>query len=186
MEIGQDAVERVADSADLVGMTERRACGNEPDPALAGLGGALFAATVDSSGLSALLIDQLSVAIGIYVTQRYGECATRGVFLCQDQGMRSRLDDEFAIGELALTCNVSQAVFLCAFRETTGTTPYQFFMQERVKKARGCSSPRRYQSPRLHRRVALPTKATSRGLACGRHHAGMPAAPSALSAIAVM
>ncbi|WP_429131686.1 helix-turn-helix domain-containing protein [Ensifer sp. 4252] len=150
MEIGQDAVERVADSADLVGVTELQASGNEPDPVLAGLAGALFAATVDSSGLSALLVDQLSVAIGIHVTQRYGNArqgasasvrskgrriSSRSLRTIQDM-MHDRLDDDLTIGELALVCNISQAVFLRAFRETTGTTPYQFLTQARVNRAR--------------------------------------------------
>lgn len=148
LEIGQSALERMADGADLAGISELRARGEEPDPVLGGLMGALFATTGGNRERSALFIDQISVAIGIHVASRYGNArhgmasAARGRRLSPrclatvQEMMRSRLSGDLAIAELASACNLSEGAFLRAFRETMGRTPSQFFLQQRVERAR--------------------------------------------------
>jgi AraC family transcriptional regulator len=149
LEIGPCAIERLADSADLAGVSELQAFGKESDPVLGGLMGALFAPTSDQLERSALFVDQLSLAIGIHVTHRYGNAARktvterakgrrlspRGMAAVQDM-MRDRLHGDIAIKDLARACSLSESAFLRAFRETTGKTPHQFLIQERVEKAR--------------------------------------------------
>lgn len=149
LEIGPSAIERMADSADLQGVSELLDRSAEPDPVLGGLMGALFAPTGDQLERSALFVDQLSVAIGIHVAHRYGNArretvtarikgrrlSLRHMALVQDR-MRDRLHGDLSVAELARACNLSEGVFLRAFRDTTGKTPHQFLMQERVEKAR--------------------------------------------------
>lgn len=149
IEIGLCAIERLADSADLEGVSGLRACNAQPDPVLSGLMGALFAPTTDQLERSALFVDQLSVAIGIHVTHRYGD-AGRTTAAARVAGrrlsprhmamirewMRNRLGGDLSIRELAHACNLSEGAFLRAFRATAGKTPHQFLMQERMDQAR--------------------------------------------------
>ncbi|WP_439617256.1 helix-turn-helix domain-containing protein [Shinella sp.] len=148
LEIGQSAIERMAYGADLSGVSELLARGEEPDPVLGGLMGALFATTGDNVERSALFVDQLSVAIGIHVMQRYGNARQGAARVMRGRRisprclstvremMRSRLEGDLAIAELADACNLSEGAFLRAFRETVGKTPSQFLLQQRVERAR--------------------------------------------------
>lgn len=149
LEIGPCAIERMAYSADLAGVSELQAFGEGADPVLGGLMGALFAPTSDQLERSALFVDQLSLAIGIHVAHRYGNAARetvtervkgrrlspRGMAAVQDI-IRERLHGDISIADLARACNLSEGAFLRAFRKTVGKTPYQFLLQERVQKAR--------------------------------------------------
>ncbi|MCV9966348.1 helix-turn-helix domain-containing protein [Pararhizobium sp. BT-229] len=149
LEISRGAIDRMSDGADLTNVSELRT-GGRPDPVLGGLMAALFANTADQSERSALFVEQISVAISIHVAQQYGNgrpvsaavekikgrrLSTRSVAIVQDL-MRDRLDGDLSIEELARACNLSQGAFLGAFRETIGKTPYQWFVQQRVEKAR--------------------------------------------------
>lgn len=148
LEIGPCAIERLAYSADLAGVSELQAFGEAPDPVLGGLMGALFAPTGNELERSALFVDQLSLAIGIHVTHHYGNAerqtvtarvkgrrlSIRSMAAVQDM-MRDRLHGDIAIEDLARVCNLSQGAFLRAFRETVGKTPHQFLTQQRVEKA---------------------------------------------------
>ena len=150
LEIGQNTVERMADDADLRGVSKLQVSGEQTDPVLGGLLGALFAPINDRAERSALFVEQLSVAIGLHVAQRYGNAryglksstevkgrriSPRAMTIVQDL-MRSRLAGDISIEELARAVNLPQAAFLRAFRETVGKTPHQFLMQQRVEKAR--------------------------------------------------
>lgn len=148
LEIGPCAIERLAYSADLVGVSELQAFGETPDPVLGGLMGALFAPTGNELERSALFVDQLSLAIGIHVAHHYGNAkretvtarikgrrlSIRSMTAVQDM-MRDRLHGDIGIEDLARACNLSEGAFLRAFRETVGKTPHQFLMQQRVEKA---------------------------------------------------
>lgn len=149
LEIGPTAIERMADGADLEGVSELRAACADPDPVLAGLMGALFSPVSNRLEHSLLFIDQLSMAIGMHVVHRYGDArrqtvtprltgrrlSPRGLATVQEM-IRSRLGGDISLEELARACNLSESTFLRAFRETVGKTPHQFLMAERVEKAR--------------------------------------------------
>ncbi|HEV7321467.1 MAG TPA: AraC family transcriptional regulator [Ensifer sp.] len=146
LEIGAGALDRIADAGDLAGVSELRPLAGSPDPVLGGLLGALFASVDGSMDRSALFVDQLSVAIGVHVVRQYGngraESAVGGRRLSQRSQARirdlvqSRLDGELTVEELAGACNLSQATFLRAFRETMGSTPYRWLLQQRIEKAK--------------------------------------------------
>lgn len=46
------------------------------------------------------------------------------------------LDGEIAVQDVARACNLSRGYFIRAFRDTTGMTPYQWLIQERISRAR--------------------------------------------------
>ncbi|OCP05669.1 MULTISPECIES: AraC family transcriptional regulator [unclassified Ensifer] len=146
LEIGHGALERIADAADLAGVSELRSLAGSPDPVLGGMLGALFATVDGRTDRSALFVDQLSVAIGVHVVRQYGNgrggTPSGGRRLSQRCQARirdlvqSRLDGELTVEELAVACNLSQATFLRAFRETMGSTPYRWLLQQRIEKAK--------------------------------------------------
>lgn len=146
LEIGHSALDRIADAANLAGVSELRSIAGAPDPVLGGLLGALFATVEGHADRSALFVDQLSVAIGVHVVRQYGngrgDSSGRGRRLserCQAKIrdlVQSRLDGELTIEELASACSLSQATFLRAFRETMGSTPYRWLLQQRIEKAK--------------------------------------------------
>lgn len=145
LEINHSAVERIADAADYRNVSELRSLAAHPDPVLGGMLGALFATVDGSADRSALFVDQLSVAIGVHIVQQYGNgrggAAARGRRLsprCQAKIKdlaRSRLNGDLTVEELASACNLSQATFLRAFRESMGKTPYRWLLQQRIEKA---------------------------------------------------
>lgn len=146
LEIGHCALERIADAANVSGVSELRSVSASPDPVLGGMLGALFASVDGHTDRSALFVDQLSVAIGVHMVRQYGN--GRGDSLaggrrlsqrCQEKIrdlVQARLDGELTVEELAQTCNLSQAAFLRAFRETMGSTPYRWLLQQRIEKAK--------------------------------------------------
>ncbi|OHV78115.1 AraC family transcriptional regulator [Ensifer sp. LCM 4579] len=145
LEINHSAVERIADAADYRNVSELRSLAAHPDPVLGGMLGALFATVDGSADRSALFVDQLSVAIGVHIVQQYGNgrggAAAGGRRLssrCQAKIKdlaRSRLNGDLTVEELASACNLSQATFLRAFRESMGKTPYRWLLQQRIEKA---------------------------------------------------
>lgn len=146
LEISNGALERIANAADIAGVSELRSLAGSPDPVLAGMLCALFASVDGRADRSALFVDQLSVAIGVHVVQQYGNgrgaSAAGGRRLSQRCQARirdlvqSRLDCELTVEELAMACNLSQGTFLRAFRETMGSTPYRWLLQQRIEKAK--------------------------------------------------
>ena len=146
MEITDAAVGQIAEDADIRGAIELHSRSEEADPVLGGLVAALFAGASGKGQKSALFADQLSIAIGVHLVHHYGNGRTR----TNDRGrglsrrmevlakelIESRLDGDVSIDELAGVCNMSRSTFLRAFRETTGKTPHQWQMQQRIGKAR--------------------------------------------------
>jgi AraC family transcriptional regulator len=99
-----------------------------------------------SAERSALFVDQLSVAIGVHVVQQYGNgrggaAAASGRRLssrCEAKIkdlVQSHLNGDLTVEQLASACNLSQATFLRAFRETMGKTPHRWLQQQRIEKA---------------------------------------------------
>lgn len=147
LEIGHSALDRIADAANIAGVSELRSLAGVPDPVLGGMLGALFATVDGRTDRSALFVDQLSVAIGVHMVRQYGNgrgdtTGSGGRRLSQRSQARireiveSRLDGELTVEELAAACHLSQATFLRAFRDTMGSTPYRWLLQQRIEKAR--------------------------------------------------
>lgn len=146
LEISRASIARFADEAGLRGVRGLEAGEGKADPVLAGLMSALFAGGSASGGPSALFVEQLSLAIGLHVLRTYGGAhhtilveknaigrrLSARHLTCLNDLIRSRLPETPGLEELAQACGLSQPVFLRAFRETLGTTPHQWVMQQRI------------------------------------------------------
>ncbi|MGZ2453120.1 AraC family transcriptional regulator [Rhizobium ruizarguesonis] len=145
-EISPAALTRIADGAELSGITSLAAETASKDIVLANLARALIPALEKPEEASALFIDQMTTAIGTYLVQRYGgrsvatpnrsrslsrshEHLAKGLLL-------ENLEGDISIEQVAQACNLSRGYFIRAFRETTGMTPYQWLLSQRIDRAR--------------------------------------------------
>jgi AraC-like DNA-binding protein len=145
LEITNAALAQIADGAEMRGVSELKPISADADPVLGGLLGALFSSVGGKRERSALFVDQLSTAIGVHVVHQYGNgrltisdrrrTLSRRSELQIKELMKSRLSGDVSVDQLAAECNMARATFLRAFRETTGRTPHQWLMQQRVEKA---------------------------------------------------
>jgi AraC-like DNA-binding protein len=147
LEITNAALGQIADGAEFRGVTELQPISAQADPVLGGLLGALFSSVHGKREKSALFVDQLAVAIGAHVVHQYGNgrfsatdrrrtLSRRSEILVKEL-IDSRLDGDVSIDQLAAGCNMARATFVRAFRETTGRTPHQWLVQQRI--ARACN-----------------------------------------------
>jgi AraC-like DNA-binding protein len=145
LEISPSSLARIVDEADMSGVT-RLACADAArDPVLGGLVRALIPALERPEAASTLFIDQMATAIGTYLVHQYGDLRTevtaprRTLSRAHESLAKSMLRDNFdgdiSISEVAGACNLSRGYFIRAFRETTGQTPYQWLLGERVRHA---------------------------------------------------
>lgn len=147
MEFPQAALEQAADAADMSRVTELQCVDQASDPVLGGLLRSLFARADGNADRCALFVDQLSTAIGIHLLHRYGDgraapasgrrrLSSRREAIAKEL-IRSRLNGNLSVADLAAACGLSKAAFLVEFRESTGKTPHQWLMQYRLERARG-------------------------------------------------
>lgn len=88
----------------------------------------------------------MTTAIGTYLVQRYGgrSVATpnrsRSLSRMHEHLAKSllleNLEGDISIEQVAQACNLSRGYFIRAFRETTGMTPYQWLVSQRIDRAR--------------------------------------------------
>jgi AraC family transcriptional regulator len=87
----------------------------------------------------------MSVAIGTYLIEQYGGAASRSPRrnrrLSRLHEARAKemllgsLDGKLSITDIAQACSLSRSYFTRAFQETTGQTPHQWLMKQRVDMA---------------------------------------------------
>jgi len=115
------------------------------DPVLAHLAQVLAPALARPREASMLFVDQLGTAIGTYLIQHYGGAAAapgKGRRLSRlhearaKQLLMSKARGNISVAEIAAECNMSGSYFLRAFRATTGHTPHQWLLMQRVQQAR--------------------------------------------------
>jgi AraC family transcriptional regulator len=146
-EISQPSLVKFADEAELTGVTSLSAETASKDIVLANLARALMPALERPEEASALFVEQMTTAIGTYLVQRYagqGKSAPlriRTLSRSHEDLAKSMLLDnlegDISIAQVAQACNLSRGYFIRAFRETTGMTPYQWLLSERINRARG-------------------------------------------------
>jgi AraC family transcriptional regulator len=144
-EISQASLIRFADEAELAGVTTLSAETASKDIVLANLARALIPALERPEEASALFVDQMTTAIGTYLVQRYGgrpqATLTRTGTLSRahedlaKEILLENLEGDISISEVAEACNLSRGYFIRAFRETSGMTPYQWLLSQRVNRA---------------------------------------------------
>ncbi|NZD69411.1 helix-turn-helix domain-containing protein [Herbaspirillum sp. AP21] len=117
----------------------------QSDAVLAHLACALAPALALPGSDSLLFADQLGVAIGTHLLQRYGGASTpasRTARLSRlheeraKQMLLQKSKDKISIPDIARECNMSASYFLRAFKASTGHTPHQWLMVQRVETAR--------------------------------------------------
>ncbi|MDB5879383.1 MAG: AraC family transcriptional regulator [Variovorax sp.] len=117
------------------------------DPVLCALAAAMAPALEHPESASALFVDQMGLVIGTHLIQTYGGGAAaatkkrRGLSRLHEarakEILRSRLDGNVSIADVADACNLSRSHFIRAFRESTGQTPHQWMLKHRVELALG-------------------------------------------------
>lgn len=120
------------------------------DPVLAHLAQAVAPILARPEEASALFLEQLGVAIGTRLLERYGQAVPE---LPGGRARLSRLQENLAkemllagegsgdgqasVAVIAAACRLSRSYFIRAFRETTGHTPHQWLIRRRLQQARG-------------------------------------------------
>ncbi|KVT10220.1 AraC family transcriptional regulator [Burkholderia sp. MSMB1078WGS] len=116
------------------------------DPVLGHLAHAV-ADSLDAPGpLNALFIEQVGLAMGTHLVRRYGNARTRelerkGVLspakvARAQELLMEKADLGVSIEEVANECDLSRGYFIRAFSRTTGRTPHQWLLEQRVTRAR--------------------------------------------------
>ncbi|OWY27039.1 helix-turn-helix transcriptional regulator [Herbaspirillum robiniae] len=114
------------------------------DPVLPHLACALQPSLARPAETCALFVEQILVAMGAYLVHAYG-----GFVPAQTQpGLLSKVHEERAkamllskvrgecsIPDIARECNMSASYFMKAFKKTTGQTPHQWMLSQRLARA---------------------------------------------------
>ncbi|MBX4861366.1 helix-turn-helix transcriptional regulator [Rhizobium sophorae] len=145
-EISPASLIKIADDAEIPRVTSLSAEIASKDVVLANLARALIPALEKPEEANALFVDQMTTAIGTYLLQRYGgqpvKVSDRSQKLSRSHEdlakslLRENLDGNVSISEVAKLCDLSRGYFIRAFRDTTGMTPYQWLLRERIDRAR--------------------------------------------------
>ena len=145
MEIPADGLDRLFDEAGASVSSRLDNVTGQADPVLSHLAQAMAPGFAMATPPSPLFIDQLAVAIGTHIVRRYGRAAairpTRSAGLSRAQAriakefLRSRLDGEIAIEDVAAACGLSRGHFSRAFRQSLGTSPYRWLLDQRLQAA---------------------------------------------------
>ncbi len=146
MELPRAFVERIGAELGQASLRELRGAAGEPDPVLAHLALALVPAFRQPGQASRLFVDQLGMAIGTHLVGRYGkegaaadmagwQLSRRGLARAQEM-LIAKIDGDVSIADVADACQLSRSHFTRAFRASTGQTPYQWLMGQRLERAR--------------------------------------------------
>lgn len=148
IELSRDFIERVNDEKGGARVSSLLPRNGEPDPVLGHLSQVLADVVANPAQASGLFVDHLSLAVGTHLLAQYGAGATTG---WADSGgarvlsrkLEARAKDmllasvreEASIADIADACNLSRSYFIKAFRQTVGTTPHRWLLEQRVQKA---------------------------------------------------
>lgn len=145
MELPRSFIERTSSELGrgrLRGLSE---AAGQPDPVLAHLAQAMVPALCHPENACRLFIDQLSLTIGMHLVSRYGGepvasskvnrlLSPRSVARAKEL-LAAKIDGDLSIADVADACQLSRSHFTRAFRDTTGQTPYQWLMAQRLERA---------------------------------------------------
>lgn len=141
VELSRAYLDRLGDEHDrtLRGLT---CVADEQDPVLGHLAQTV-ADSLDAQGaLNSLFIDQAGLAIGSHLARRYGnafepDLAGKGALSPGNASLaKELLMESVPIAEVANECDLSRGYFIRAFSRTTGRTPHQWLLEQRVAQAR--------------------------------------------------
>jgi len=146
MELPRAFIERIGAEQGQGSLRELRSMAGEADPVLAHLALALVPALQQPAQAPRLFVDQLGMAIGTHLVGRYGKAGTAAVMAGWQLSRRglarakemliAKIDGDLSIADVADACQLSRSHFTRAFRASTGQTPYQWLMAQRLERAR--------------------------------------------------
>jgi AraC family transcriptional regulator len=116
------------------------------DPVIQGIGHCMLPIMQEYSPLRQPFVDYLLMSLGSHLLHNYGETQRpaaalpiRGLAPWQERRakelMQANLQDKVSLDLLAKSCRLSSSAFAKGFKESTGTTPYQWFISRRVEYA---------------------------------------------------
>ncbi len=118
------------------------------DPGLANLSQVLTTVLAQPAPANSLFVEHLSLTIGAHLLAHYGAGATTGWEPAGGTRVLSRklearakdmllstLREDLSMTDIAEACNLSRSYFIKAFRQTVGTTPHRWLLEQRVQKA---------------------------------------------------
>lgn len=115
------------------------------DPVLAHLVHALLPSLERPREACKLFVDQLGATISTHLLRQYSGIRlprnTKSPLSKSHEDrakamLRSNIDGDISIGDIAQACGLSRSHFTRSFKETTGLTPYRWLLDQRVAKAR--------------------------------------------------
>ncbi|MDH6170821.1 AraC family transcriptional regulator [Variovorax boronicumulans] len=116
------------------------------DDVLFHLAAALTPSLAHPASASTLFVEQLGVVVTGHLVETYGGAATtaprtnrilsRSHEARAKEMLRSKMDGSISIADIADSCGLSRSYFIHAFRETTGLTPHQWLIAQRLAHAR--------------------------------------------------
>ncbi|MBI0330280.1 helix-turn-helix transcriptional regulator [Burkholderia plantarii] len=147
LELSSRFLVRLGDEHDAPAIDGLLCAAEQADPVLGHLGAAIAAGIETPGELGARFVEQVGLAIGLHLAQRYGSLAPREARL---KGRLSAMHEARAkellllrdhhgssLADIARECNLSRSYFIRAFARTTGRTPHQWLLEQRTAQARG-------------------------------------------------
>lgn len=116
----------------------------ETDPLVASLLLALCAELRAEDGIDRVYAETLAAALVVHLGRKYGREGGRkqergGLparkLRAVQQYVESRLEQDLGLGQLAAIVGMNVDSFVRAFRQTTGTTPHQYVLRQRIRRA---------------------------------------------------
>ncbi|MBB1593295.1 AraC family transcriptional regulator [Achromobacter sp. UMC46] len=149
VELSRAFIERINDEKGGPRISCLTPCAGQPDPVLAHLAQVLATVLERPSESSGLFVEHLGLAMGTHVLAQYGAGATSGWAESRGGRVLSRklearakdmllaaLREDGSIADIATECGLSRSYFIKAFRQTVGTTPHRWLLEQRVLKAK--------------------------------------------------
>lgn len=145
IEIPHSSLDSVAGETGRGRIEGLRCATGQTDPVLAHLIHALTPSFDRPHEASTLFVDQLATTITTHLVGRYGGASLitpPKAILSRAQEdrareiLRSHIDGDIAIADVAQACGLTRSHFTRAFRNTTGQTPHQWLIGQRVQRAR--------------------------------------------------
>ncbi len=148
IELSRAFIERINDENGGPRVSSLLPRAGQGDPVLAHMSHVLTSVLAQPEQQGGLFVEHLSLALGAHLLSHYGAGATSG--FTESGGGRvlsrklearakdmllSSLRADTSIADIAEACNLSRSYFIKAFRQTVGTTPHRWLLEQRVQKA---------------------------------------------------
>jgi AraC family transcriptional regulator len=144
--IPRAALDEFADEHDARRCESLRWPVGKVDVDLRNLGSCLLPVLEEPGGSSELYVDHLVLAIHAYIARTYGGITVApavvrgGLAPWQLQRateiMRTNLDGQISLAQIAGECKLSVSHFVRAFKQTEGQPPYRWLLQQRIEAAK--------------------------------------------------